>query len=90
MALLFMQAVDPSDPYTLLNKSIDIFRLGVLDIISQYRAVFAADSDVTSMDVSDSGAAQLCGWATATVSQFLDLVKAHLPRVSEGMSTGVG
>ena len=47
-----MQGTDSSDAYAFANKCIDVSRLALFDIMSQFRAVFADDQDAAQGIVS--------------------------------------
>ncbi|KAK9789216.1 hypothetical protein WJX73_008063 [Symbiochloris irregularis] len=78
--------LDDSNAYDYLKRLTDVHRLQLFDVVMQYRAIFAEEpheaGDASASSEKELGA--LYSWATHRVSNYLEVVSRHLPRIKEG------
>lgn len=77
--------IPSDDPYTHITKNIEICRINLFDIVTQYRAIFSDDSDLTSPFTNESAdkpserSIFQC-WLVNRISIFLDNLENDLAR----------
>lgn len=75
-----LKAVPKEDPYEHLSKSLELTRVHLFDIVTQYRALFS-DEDSAYGSTLASGAshrAMFSTWLQSKLSQFLQMLQADL------------
>ncbi|XP_060607496.1 conserved oligomeric Golgi complex subunit 8-like [Ruditapes philippinarum] len=77
-----LEAVPKEDAYTHISKTIEVSRVNLFDIITQYRAIFSDEDPLlsTSKDDSLNEGALFHTWIVQKVSQFLGILEADLAR----------
>uniref|UniRef100_A0A061RI15 Conserved oligomeric Golgi complex subunit 8 n=1 Tax=Tetraselmis sp. GSL018 TaxID=582737 RepID=A0A061RI15_9CHLO len=78
--------LDTQNPYDFLKKLTDIHRLHLFDIVMQHKAIFSDDTTANPEAHVAADAIILSSWAHHRVTQYLEALKAHLPRIKEGSS----
>ena len=77
--------LDDRSAYEFLKRLTDLYRLHVFDVTMQYRAIFAESPSATQSTTTgthDGGI--LYSWAERRIAAYLDAVRFHLPRVTDG------
>eukprot|EP01087_Luapelamoeba_hula_P019127 TRINITY_DN6292_c0_g1_i2.p1 TRINITY_DN6292_c0_g1~~TRINITY_DN6292_c0_g1_i2.p1 ORF type:complete len:665 (+),score=130.15 TRINITY_DN6292_c0_g1_i2:18-2012(+) len=74
-------AVANANPTGYLSKHVDVCRIHLFDIVTQYRAIFSDDT-ATQEEHKDAGI--LYSWLVQKVSEFLTILRMKLPEIKEG------
>lgn len=83
-----LSAVPTKDPYNFITKTVETSRVHLFDIITQYKAVFSHPIERDSDDSSSEGL--LSGWILQRVTDFLENLGEHLPRLVDRFNTVLG
>ncbi|GAB4821913.1 hypothetical protein N2152v2_008959 [Parachlorella kessleri] len=76
--------LDDHNAYELMKRLTDVYRLHLFDVVMQYRAIFSDDGGGQDARSRDGGI--LYAWAERRVAKYLEAVRLHLPRITEGGS----
>ncbi|GLH07420.1 Conserved oligomeric Golgi complex subunit 8 [Gryllus bimaculatus] len=82
-----LQAIPSADPHHHLSKTIELSRIHLFNIVTQYRAIFSDDEPLlsTSRDNNINESAVFYSWITEKVAHFLHTLEKDLER-SQGSS----
>ena len=94
LRLLFLHARDAwlrreltlptADACALIIKTIEVNRIHLFAIITQYRAIFSSGMEAGEEAFQSGGV--LYDWMLQRVTAFLHVLNTHLPRISEGLA----
>ena len=76
------------DSYIFITKTVETSRVHLFDIITQYKAVFSHPIDRDRDQNSSEGL--LAGWILQRVTEFLQDLGDHLPRLVDRFNTVLG
>eukprot|EP01135_Chromosphaera_perkinsii_P011629 Nk52_evm12s2462 gene=Nk52_evmTU12s2462 len=92
-----VESAEHEDPFSYVAKVIEICRVNIFDIITQYRAVFSEEygdygfSSIASSDSASKSAGMdlkniLTSWANQKVVWFWDILEPELEKIGDGSS----
>eukprot|EP00457_Paulinella_chromatophora_P004266 gb/GEZN01004278.1/.p1 GENE.gb/GEZN01004278.1/~~gb/GEZN01004278.1/.p1 ORF type:complete len:609 (+),score=118.66 gb/GEZN01004278.1/:98-1924(+) len=81
-SLLVALQATASSPYDYLSKYLDLCRLHIFDMVTQYRAVFLDDTSAVAEEKQEDDKGLLYCWTARRVALLLDELRAHLPQAT--------
>ncbi|KAF0300504.1 Conserved oligomeric Golgi complex subunit 8 [Amphibalanus amphitrite] len=72
--------ISREDPYHHISKTIEVSRVGLFDIVTQYRAVFSDESALLQAGADEAAPAIFYEWINLKVGQFLSTLRQDLAR----------
>lgn len=79
-----IEDLEEQSAYDYLKRLTDIHRLHLFDVVMQYRAIFSDDNSIQDGESQDGGL--VFSWAEHRVCLYLEALRRHLPRITEGGS----